>query len=98
MLLNWTDILDGAIANAAWGVVIMVAGPRTGRRAAADLDTAAGADNERLIKDTLAEIDAGQEAFRQACRLAELPMPAQFRRMFRDWEAGRVEFTGISGR
>jgi hypothetical protein len=54
MLMNWTDILDGAIANAAWGVASMVVKPRTGRRAAADLDTAAWADTERLIKDALA--------------------------------------------
>jgi hypothetical protein len=56
MLVNWTDILDGAIANAAWGVASMVAKPRTSRRVAADLDTAAWADTDRLIRDALAEI------------------------------------------
>jgi hypothetical protein len=58
MLVNWTDILDGAIANAAWGVVSMVAQPRTARRVAAALDTAAWADTERLIRDALAGMTA----------------------------------------
>ncbi len=58
LAVNWTDIVDGAIANAAWGVVSMVAKPRTARRVAANLDTAAWADTERLIRDALAEIEA----------------------------------------
>jgi hypothetical protein len=33
--------------------------------------------------------------FRHAYRLSDLPMPAQFRRMFRDWAAGRIEFAEI---
>ena len=56
MLLNWTDIVDGAIANAAWGVVSMVAKPRTVRRGAADLDIAAWADTERLTREALAGV------------------------------------------
>jgi hypothetical protein len=61
MLVNWTDILDGAIANAAWGVVSMAAKPRASRRVAVALDTAAWADTERLIRDALADITVGQE-------------------------------------
>jgi hypothetical protein len=34
--------------------------------------------------------------FRRAYRLSDLPMPAQFRRLFRDWAAGRVEFAEIT--
>ena len=56
--VNWTDILDGEIVNAAWAVAGMVAKPRTARRVAASLDTAAWADTERLIRDALAEIPA----------------------------------------
>jgi hypothetical protein len=41
MLVNWSDILDGEIVNAAWAVAGMVAKPRTSRRTAAALDTAA---------------------------------------------------------
>lgn len=39
----------------------MVAKPRTSRRVAADLDTAAWADTERLIRDVLAEIATDQK-------------------------------------
>lgn len=60
MLVNWTDILDGAIANAAWGVVSMVK-PRTSRNVAGALDTAAWADTGRLIRDTLAAIAVDSE-------------------------------------
>jgi hypothetical protein len=35
--------------------------------------------------------------FKQAYRLSELPMPGQFRPLFRDWAAGRVEFAAITG-
>lgn len=56
VLANWTDILDGEIVNAAWAVAQMATKPRTSRRAALDLDTAAWADTERLIRDTLSEI------------------------------------------
>ena len=58
VLVNWTDVLDGEIVNAAWAVAGMVVKPRTGRRTVADLDTAAWADTERLIKDVLAGISA----------------------------------------
>src|SRR5580658_6164488 len=43
VLVNWTDILDGEIVNAAWAVAGMAARPRPSRRVAADLDTAAPA-------------------------------------------------------
>jgi hypothetical protein len=56
MLVNWSDILDGEIVNAAWAVAGMVAKPRTSRRTAAALDTAAWADTERLLRDALAGI------------------------------------------
>ena len=56
LALNWTDILDGEIVNAAWAVAGMVAKPRTSRRVSADLDTATWADTERLIRDALADI------------------------------------------
>jgi hypothetical protein len=36
--------------------------------------------------------------FRHAYRLSDLPMPTQFRRLFRDWAAGRVEFAEIINR
>ncbi len=58
VLVNWTNLLDGEIVNAAWAVAQMAARPRTSRRAAADLDTAAWADTERLIRDALAGIAA----------------------------------------
>jgi hypothetical protein len=56
--VNLTDILDGAIANAAWGVASMVVKPSAGRRTRAALDTVAWADTERLIRDELAEVAA----------------------------------------
>ncbi len=59
LAVNWTDILDGEIVNAAWAVAGMVARPRTARRVAASLDTAAWADTERLIREALAEIVVG---------------------------------------
>lgn len=34
--------------------------------------------------------------FRHAYRLSELPMPAQFRELFRNWAAGRVTFAEIT--
>jgi hypothetical protein len=58
LAVNWSDILNGEIVNAAWAVAGMVARPRTGRKVAASLDTAAWADTERLIRDALAEIAA----------------------------------------
>src|SRR5580704_15238014 len=58
LAVNWADILDGEIVNAAWALVGMAAKPRTSRRVAASLDTAAWADTERLIRDALAEIAA----------------------------------------
>lgn len=58
MLVNWADVLDGEIVNAAWAVAGMVARPRASRRVAADLDTAAWADTERLIRDALAAMTA----------------------------------------
>jgi hypothetical protein len=61
MLVSWTDILDGEIVNAAWAVAGMVAKPRTSRRAAADLDTAAWGDTERLIREALPGIAADLE-------------------------------------
>jgi NACHT domain len=60
MLVNWSDILDGEIVNAAWAVAGMVAKPRTSRRTAA-LDTAAWADTERLLRDALAGIAMDSE-------------------------------------
>jgi len=39
--VNWPDILDGEIVNAAWAVAGMVAKPRTGRKVAVSLDTVA---------------------------------------------------------
>ncbi len=59
--VNWPDILDGEIVNAAWAVAGMVAKPRTGRKVAASLDTAAWADTERLIRDALAELAVDPE-------------------------------------
>jgi NACHT domain len=56
--VNWSDILDGEIVNAAWAVAGMVAKPRTSRKVAASLDTAVWANTERLIRDALAEIAA----------------------------------------
>jgi len=56
VLINWTDVLDGEIVNAAWAVAQMAAKPRTSRRAAADFDTASWADTERIIKDALAGV------------------------------------------
>ena len=61
MLVNWSDILDGEIVNAAWAVAGMVAKPRTSRRTAAALDTAAWADTERLLRDALAGIAVDPE-------------------------------------
>src|SRR5262245_37560172 len=61
MLVNWSDILDGEIVNAAWAVAGMVAKPRTARRTAAALDVAAWADTERLIRDALAGIATAPE-------------------------------------
>ncbi|MGH3249053.1 MAG: NACHT domain-containing protein [Trebonia sp.] len=58
MLVNWTDVLDGAIVNAAWAVAGMVAKPRASRRVSAAMDTAAWADTERLIRDALSRIAA----------------------------------------
>jgi hypothetical protein len=66
LAVNWTDVLDGEIVNAAWALAGMVARPRTGRKVAASLDTAAWADTERLIRDALSEIAADPE-------LPELP-------------------------
>jgi hypothetical protein len=34
--------------------------------------------------------------FKQAYRLSELPMPTRFRRLFKEWAAGRVEFVTIT--
>jgi hypothetical protein len=59
--VNWTDILDGEIVNAAWAVAGMVAKPRASRRTAADLDTAGWADTERLITEALTEIAPERE-------------------------------------
>ena len=61
MLVSWSDILDGAIANAAWGIASMAIKPRMGRRVAAALDTAAWADTKQLIRETLAGMAADQE-------------------------------------
>jgi hypothetical protein len=36
--------------------------------------------------------------FRHAYRMSELPMPAQFRKLFQDWAAGRIEFAEIINR
>jgi hypothetical protein len=57
LAVNWTDILDGEIVNAAWAVAGMVARLRTARKVAG-LDTAAWADTERLIRDALAGLAA----------------------------------------
>jgi hypothetical protein len=61
MLVNWTDILDKEIVNAAWAVAGMVAKPRAARQTAANLDTAAWADTDRLIRDALAGIAVNPE-------------------------------------
>jgi hypothetical protein len=61
VLVNWTDILDGEIVNAAWALAGMTARPRTSRRAAAGLDTAAWADTEQLVRDALAGIAVDPE-------------------------------------
>jgi hypothetical protein len=61
MLVSWTDILDGEIVNAAWAVAGMAARPRASRRASADLDIAAWADTDMLIKDALAAIPSNPE-------------------------------------
>jgi len=61
MLINWTDVTDLEIANAAWAVLQMVAKPRTSRRTVSDLDTAAWADTGRLIRDPLAGIGTNFE-------------------------------------
>jgi hypothetical protein len=61
VLLNWTDILDGEIVNAAWAVAGMVTKPRASRRVTAALDTAAWADTERLVKDALAKIGSNRD-------------------------------------
>jgi hypothetical protein len=61
VVINWTDVLDGEIVNAAWAVAQMAGKPRTSRRVAADLDTAAWADTERLIRDALPGIAANPE-------------------------------------
>ena len=58
LAVNWTEILDGEIVNAAWALAGMVARPRAARRVAADLDTVAWADTERLIWYALSEVDA----------------------------------------
>ena len=63
MMVNWPDILDGEIVNAAWAVAGMVARPRTSRRVAASLGTAAWADTERLIRDALAGIAADLDRY-----------------------------------
>ena len=44
------------------------------------------------IGTELSDLPASGEAY----RLAELPMPVRFRRLFRDWTAGRVEFAEIT--
>ena len=61
VLVNWTDILDGEIVNAAWAVAQMVAKPRTSRQAAVNLGTATWADTEELIRDVLSRIVADPE-------------------------------------
>jgi len=61
LAVNWTDVLDGEIVNAAWALAGMVARPRTSRRVAASLDIAAWADTERLIRNALSEIAADPE-------------------------------------
>jgi hypothetical protein len=61
LAVNWSDILDGEIVNAAWAVAGMVAKPRTARKVAASLDIAAWADTKRLIRDALREITADPE-------------------------------------
>jgi hypothetical protein len=61
LAVNWTDILDGEIVNAAWAVAGMVAKPRGSRRVAKGLDTVAWADTERLIREALAGIATDPE-------------------------------------
>ena len=62
MVVNWTDVLDLEIANAAWAVVGMVSKPRVRHRTRVALDTIAWADTEPLIRDALAEVVASTEA------------------------------------
>jgi NACHT domain-containing protein len=61
VIVNWTDVLDLEIANAAWAVAGMVVKPRAGHRTRAALDTVAWADTERLIRDALAEVAASPD-------------------------------------
>ena len=61
LAVNWADILDGEIVNAAWALAGMVARPRTARNVAASLDTAVWANTERLVREALAEIAADPE-------------------------------------
>jgi hypothetical protein len=101
LAVNWTDILDGEIVNAAWAVAGMAARPRTARRVAASLDTAAWADTERLIRDVLKEITADPELPEltedEAAELAAA-VPPEFNQMFRDWAGRRVNFVKDRGR
>jgi NACHT domain len=61
VLINWTDILDGEIVNAAWAVAQMAVKPRASRRVAAALDTAAWGNTDLLSKDALADIPTSPE-------------------------------------
>ena len=56
MLVNPMDIADGVLVNAIWAVGQMVVRPRTGRRAAANMDIASWAGTEALIKEALPEL------------------------------------------
>jgi NACHT domain len=56
MLVNPTDIADGVLVNAIWTVGQMAVRPRTGHRAAANMDIASWADTEALITNALPDL------------------------------------------
>jgi hypothetical protein len=61
VLINWTDILDGEIVNAAWAVGQMAVKPRSARRVGTALDTAVWANTDRLKAELLADIATSTE-------------------------------------
>jgi hypothetical protein len=56
VLVNPVDIADGVLVNTIWSIGQMVARPRAGRRAAANMDIAGWADTEALVREALPDL------------------------------------------
>ena len=56
MLVNPVDIADGVLVNTIWSVGQMVARPRAGRQAAANMDIVGWADTEALVREALPDL------------------------------------------